>query len=134
MKTRLFLALTLAAFTVVSSCKKNENPAVVVTATYDSNEILRYSCDSLDHIVSASFQPSVQMNFVNGSSKWLRVDWINFAGELTNYQEKLLPGNTYQISSFVNHYWYISDEDGNCIGIYAATNASAAKYVNFADQ
>ncbi len=50
------------------------------------------------------------------------------------YDEELPVSEDYFIQSFQFHYWYITDEDGNCIGIYHAGNLLETNVITFQDK
>lgn len=130
MKTKILLIAFLAGIIGLTSCTKEEID-IILNGTYDSNVIDGFDCSAADTLQSLSGTPALYIKFENRAQSNIKVEWINFQGELQTYKESLEPGDDYSIQSFQWHYWKISDADGDCIGIYAGNNLWQTNVITF---
>ena len=116
----------------MSSCTKEE-VEVILQAVFNSNNVRAYNCDALDTLYSLTGSPSLNVRFENEASSNIKIQWIDFQGQLQTYKDALEPGDDYFVQSFQFHYWLISDSEGDCIGIYSPNSLLATNVVTFQD-
>ena len=133
MKTRFLFSAIVSMLVMLSSCKK-EDVEVILQGLFDSNYVDAFDCSASDTLQSISGTPSLYIRFENRSSDNIKIDWINFNGDLQTYKESLIPGDDYIIQSFRWHYWQVSDSEGDCIGVYAANDLLQTNVITFQDR
>ncbi|MGB0916498.1 MAG: hypothetical protein ACPGU4_02815 [Flavobacteriales bacterium] len=133
MKTRIFIAILSVTVLFTTSCKK-EDAEANLEAFFAANQINAHDCSELGTAVSLNNTPTLNLRFENRASSDIKIQWINFNGELVTYEEALAPGDDYPVQSFLWHYWYITDADGDCVGIYRPKDLSATNVITFEDK
>lgn len=84
------------------------NPAVLLKPQHPEN---------IEELRSQTFHTPVSMRFVNTSSVFVKVYWINYQGKPT-LLGKLAPGEILPVNTFKNHPWIVKKLNGDSLGVY----------------
>jgi uncharacterized protein (TIGR03067 family) len=68
-------------------------------------------------IVSGPDLFATPIAYQNNSAGIRKVYWLNTNGERQLYRE-LKPGESYELGTYLNHPWVVTDADGNAVGLY----------------
>lgn len=87
------------------------------------------SCSEESSSKSLQSTSSTSITFKNSTSSKIRIYWLDFNGKRVEYSKSghqassdggLEAGASYTQQTFVTHPWLITDDQGNCQGIYYA--------------
>lgn len=118
MKTQL-TALALAAATLLnaagaSALSISQNPYyydIPLTAEY-----VDASCDLWGQVRSRRSHDQITYNFINHTSTWRVISWLDFHGQVQEYAE-LAPGRSIELVTYEGHPWMIQDGRGDCLEV-----------------
>lgn len=131
LKYIIILLAVLSAFTMFSSCEEEEGALV---ANFAEGQFMQNDCSYADSLQSpASGVQPTSIKFINQSSVALKIYWINFSGTLTFYHH-LAPNETATQGTFLQHPWYITTEDDQCVTILTALRPVLTDEVTFANE
>jgi hypothetical protein len=74
-------------------------------------------CSQLQAFRSREAKRTTAIEFVNVSSKYVQVYWLNSNGQRQLYAN-LAPWEIHRQSTFETHPWLVTDATGQCLGIY----------------
>jgi len=116
---------------MLSSCEEEEEGIV---ANFTTGQFVQNNCSYADSLSSPNggVQPT-SIKFVNQTSSELKIYWINFTGGLTFYHD-LLPNETVTQGTFLQHPWYITTEDEECVTILTALRPVVTDVVTFTNE
>lgn len=99
------------------------NPLEVATVA----SITGKSCSEEASLKSASSTTSTNITFKNSSSGKIHIYWLDFNGKRVEYGKSgnqasggIDAGVSYTQQTYLTHPWLITDDNGNCQGIYFA--------------
>ncbi len=87
------------------------------TTVNQTNELSKLGCENENKLRSLEGGAATSINFVNKTSALVKVYWINYQGQRQFYKD-LKAGESYTQSTYVNHPWVVTDEQGGCLGIF----------------
>jgi hypothetical protein len=83
------------------------------------------ACSEESSLKSATSTQSTNITFKNSSSGRIKLYWLDFSGKRVEYhQGGLATGASHTQQTFVTHPWVITNEQGDCMGIYTATETT----------
>lgn len=84
------------------------------------------SCSEEASLRSINSDTASRVNFKNNSEGRIKIYWLNNQGQRVEYKVGgLASGQTHQQNTFVTHPWLITNEQGQCLGIYTPENSGA---------
>jgi hypothetical protein len=89
-------------------------PAPVAPVESDAAR-LGDGCPAFGAYASPASDVPAHVRFYNASDIAVSLYWIDFGGQIVEYAGTL-PGESYEVDSFVGHYWLAKDFDGTCHG------------------
>lgn len=89
-------------------------PAPVAPVESDAMR-LGDDCPAFGDYVSPASDVPAHVRFYNASDIAVSLYWIDFDGQIVEYAGTL-PGESYEVDSYVGHYWLAKDFDGTCHG------------------
>lgn len=105
------------------------NPLEVATVA----SITGKSCSEESSLKSASSATSTNITFKNSSSGKIHIYWLDFNGKRVEYGKSggqasggIDAGVSYTQQTYLTHPWLITDDQGNCQGIYFAPTAGGS--------
>lgn len=85
-------------------------------AAVDSDALrMGKDCPKLGEWRSGGNTTPAHVTFVNGADLAVSVYWLDFEGKPVEYAG-LLPGESYSVDTWTDHYWLAKDFDGTCHG------------------
>ena len=132
MRLQKIIIFSLSIAVAISSCKKAEDETDEIIAEYTVGYFQQDDCSLVDSLNSSLQVPTTAIVFVNNSDKSLKIDWIDFTGNLVTYKESLEPGSSHHQGTFLTHPWYITTDNGNiCVTILTGLRAGETDTVTF---
>lgn len=125
------LSVSLIIAFAFSSCKKEEENGV--HAVFQSGQFVQNTCDEADELNSPNGTQATSIFFKNESSVALKIYWVNFSGGLTIYHDNVVPGQSKLQHTFLQHPWYITTADEECITVLTALRPAVTDTVVFRD-
>ena len=101
-----------------------EPPEVQAPRAEVDREIKAFDCALEPSLKSRLGGTRIGMQFENLTSSVRKVYWLDFDGNRVLY-ETMAPRANYQIGTFAEHPWVVTDADERCIGVYFATPQGA---------
>jgi hypothetical protein len=83
------------------------------------------ACAQEPDFASRASKEATGMLFVNRSAAAVRIYWMDFQGYRQLYRT-LAPGARFSQSTFIGHYWLVTNAAQQCIGIFKAAPESLA--------
>lgn len=74
-------------------------------------------CDREHSLNSTAYGNPTSVEFVNNSSQFIKIYWIDYAGRRVFYKS-LSSGQSYIQQTFVTHPWIFTNANNQCMGIY----------------
>ncbi len=74
-------------------------------------------CRRFGQIRSKGSNARISLTFINRSGAYRGIEWLDFKGKPKTYAN-LNPGQRFTVTTFIGHYWMITDGPGNCLAIY----------------
>ena len=132
MNFRTVILLSIATSLAFTSCKKAEEESDEIIANFTVGYFLQNNCSDLDSLNSSTPVPATTIYFQNNSNKSLKIDWIDFNGNLLTYKDDFSPGSGHRQATFLTHPWYITTDDGNtCVTILTGLRSGETDTVTF---
>ncbi|MEH1781712.1 MAG: hypothetical protein V7L26_21900 [Nostoc sp.] len=88
-----------------------------MTTVNQTNQLSKLACENENKLRSIEGGAATSINFVNKTSALVKVYWINYQSQRQLYKD-LKPGDSFTQSTYVNHPWVVTDEQGGCLGIF----------------
>jgi|GEM_PF-1463618 len=88
-----------------------------MTTVNQTNQLSKLGCENENQLRSLEGGAATSINFVNKTSALVKVYWINYQAQRQLYKD-LKPGESFTQSTYVNHPWVVTDEQGGCLGIF----------------
>lgn len=129
MKSKALVLIGLASVLAISSCKKEEEENI--RAVYSNGQFVENSCSELTGLASPTGTQSTHVYFKNETDETLKIYWVNLSGGLTLYQEDLGPDEAHLQQTFLQHPWYITTANEECITIVTALRPAVTDTVRF---
>jgi hypothetical protein len=82
-------------------------------------------CEHEAQMASLSSHETTSMTILNRSDEPIKVYWLTFTG-LRRLYHAIAPGDRVVQSTFLGHNWLVTNQRGECIGIYNAAPISIA--------
>lgn len=119
MKKPLYLLFSVVLFNAfsLSSCKEEEEGII---AEFQSGQFLQNTCAGADGLSSPNGTQATNIHFKNETTKSLKIYWVNFTGDLTLYHADVAPGTGKTQPTFLQHPWYITTADEECVTVLTA--------------
>ena len=119
MKTQIISAVVLTAATLLNAASADalsisQNPYyydVPLTAEYADS-----SCELWGKARSRQSHDQITFNFINHTSTYRIVSWLDFHGNVQEYAE-LAPGRSIELTTYEGHPWMIQDGRGDCMEV-----------------
>jgi len=89
------------------------------------------TCAEADDLISPNGIPATSIHFKNETSKTLKIYWINTSGGLTLYHEDIVPEEGKTQATYLEHPWYITTADEECVTVLTALRPSVTDTVIF---
>ncbi len=81
----------------------------------NETQYLGANCPAWGEFASGASTTAARASFTNNSDGAVSIYWIGFDGTLTEYAG-LLPGETFDVDTYVGHVWVAKDFEGTCLG------------------
>jgi hypothetical protein len=116
------LTPTAPASTAPSSTAPSSTTPAQVTYNFNYNGSSGYPCSDEGHIHSVVNGPEESFDFVNDSSTYLQIVWLNDSGNRIT-EDTLPAGETYSGSFYIGDAWLIASPNADCQGIFVIDSA-----------
>jgi len=108
--------------TAPASTPAASTPAAQVTYNFNYNGSSGYPCSDEGSIHSVVNGPEESFGFVNDSSTYLQIVWLNDSGNRIT-EDTLPSGETYSGSFYIGDAWLIASPNADCQGIFVIDSA-----------
>lgn len=123
--TKWALSGSAAMITKVEECYSRKGkapqqaaakPAAPAPAAVESDALrMGAACPAVGEVRSGGNTTPAQVTFQNAADMAISIYWLDFNGTPVEYAG-LLPGDSYSVDTWTEHYWLAKDFDGTCHG------------------